>query len=237
VPCELLGTFPSYYLTPLARFLSTPSHILAGARAAAATAVDSPRRRAPRPNSGCAQLLGEHARTPPPFPGRESRRSRRNPGEPAASHSQGPNCKARDLSREFCVNEGPIRESLVLSRGFGASWIFNSVADLQKLVKCVEHRRNFRKLQNQFCWIRCEESYNFSYTHLVWFWIFLTWKIGMWKTYICYNSKTINPLHPNFGYVVHVMTSSCAKSCTKLCSKSFYINCFTIMQNLPRWFL
>jgi hypothetical protein len=46
-------------------------------------------------------------------------------------------------------------------------YIFYSVADLQKLVKYVENRRKFRKLQNQFFWILCEEYYNFSYSHMV----------------------------------------------------------------------
>jgi hypothetical protein len=134
----------------LARLLSTPSHSLIGAHAAATAAADSPCRRALRPNSGYAQALGELARTPPPLPGRESHRSRRNPDEPAASRGQWPNCKARKLSREFCANEGPIHESLFLLRGFSVSWIFNSVADLQKLVKGVENRRKFRKFQNHF---------------------------------------------------------------------------------------
>jgi hypothetical protein len=86
---------------PQGRLLFTPSRSLAEARAAAATAADSPRRRALRPNSGYTQVLGELAHAPPPFPGRESRR---NPAEPAASHGQGPNCRARNLSRVFCVN-------------------------------------------------------------------------------------------------------------------------------------
>jgi hypothetical protein len=59
--------------------------------------------------------------------------------------------------------------------------IFNSIPNLLKLVKCVENRRKFRKIQTQFSWILCEEYYNFCYTHIVWFLIFLAWKIGMWK--------------------------------------------------------
>jgi hypothetical protein len=34
------------------------------------------------------------------------------------------------------------------------------------LVNCVENRRKIRKMQNQFCWIRCELSYNFCYSLL-----------------------------------------------------------------------
>jgi hypothetical protein len=106
------------------------------------------------------------------------------------------------------------------------------------LVKCVENSRNCRKLRTQFFWIRGEKYYNFCYTHLVWFWIFLAWKIGMWKAKIWHNSQSTSLLYPIFGYVVyHVMTSFWDKICTKLCGKSFYINCFPIMQNLPRRFL
>jgi hypothetical protein len=109
---------------------------------------------------------------------------------------------------------------------------------LQKLVKCVEIRRKFRKLQNKFCWLRGEKYYSFCYTYMAWFLIFWPCKIGMWKTWICHNSKYINPLCPIFGYVVyHIMTRFCAKNCTKLWSKSFYINCFPFVQNLPRWYL
>jgi hypothetical protein len=51
---------------------------------------------------------------------------------------------------------------------------FNSVAELQKLVKFVQILGKFRKLQNQICWIRCEECYNFCYSHKFGFWMFLT---------------------------------------------------------------
>jgi hypothetical protein len=102
-----LGRFAGLKHRHQGRLLPTPSRSLAGARAAAATAAGRrrfPRRRAPLPNSGYTQVLGELARASPPFPGRESRLSRRNPGESAASHGQGPNCRARNLSRVFCVN-------------------------------------------------------------------------------------------------------------------------------------
>jgi hypothetical protein len=32
------------------------------------------------------------------------------------------------------------------------------------LVNCVENHSKIRKIKNQFCWIRCELSYNFSYS-------------------------------------------------------------------------
>jgi hypothetical protein len=34
------------------------------------------------------------------------------------------------------------------------------------LVNCIENRRKIRKMQGQFCWIRCELSYNFCYSGL-----------------------------------------------------------------------
>jgi hypothetical protein len=34
------------------------------------------------------------------------------------------------------------------------------------LVNCIENRRKIRKIQGQFCWIRCELSYNFCYSGL-----------------------------------------------------------------------
>jgi hypothetical protein len=105
---------------------------------------------------------------------------------------------------------------------------FNSKFNLLILVNSVENSGKLRKMQNQFCWIHGGKYYNFSHSHKFWFWIFLTWKIGLWNTLICHNSKTITPLHPSFGYVgCLVMTSSCAKSCTKLCSKYFLYKLFS----------
>jgi hypothetical protein len=37
-------------------------------------------------------------------------------------------------------------------------------------------------MQTQFCCIHGEEYYNFYYTHMVQFWIFLAWQIGVRKT-------------------------------------------------------
>jgi hypothetical protein len=43
---------------------------------------------------------------------------------------------------------------------------FNSKVPLLILVKFVENRTKIRKMQSQFCWIRCEKSYNFCYSCL-----------------------------------------------------------------------
>jgi hypothetical protein len=56
---------------------------------------------------------------------------------------------------------------------------FNSKRFILELVKSLENRRNFRKLQTQFFYIPGEEYYNFCYTHLGCFLIFLTLKIEM----------------------------------------------------------
>jgi hypothetical protein len=104
-------TVPIYSLGPIEpprvaccppRAVASPE--LAPPRQPPPAAVDFPRQRAPRPNSSYAQDLGEHAHDYPPFPGQERRRSRRNPGEPATSLSQGPNCNARHSYRVFCAN-------------------------------------------------------------------------------------------------------------------------------------
>jgi hypothetical protein len=50
---------------------------------------------------------------------------------------------------------------------------FNSIAILLELVKSLENRRKFEKLQTQFFYIPGEEHYNFCYTHLGCFLIFL----------------------------------------------------------------
>jgi hypothetical protein len=41
------------------------------------------------------------------------------------------------------------------------SCIFNSSCVLQNLVKCIENRRKFRKMQTQFFWIAGEKYYHF----------------------------------------------------------------------------
>jgi hypothetical protein len=72
---------------------------------------------------------------------------------------------------------------VVMFRLFAGSSVqkgnFNSIAILLELVKSLENRRNFRKLQTQFFYIPGEEYYNFCYTHLGCFLIFLTLKIEM----------------------------------------------------------
>jgi hypothetical protein len=130
---------------------------LAGARAAAAAAAGH--RRAPTPVTSTPNhvhhpTLGEHVVDPEPSPGRERRRSRRNSSEPAALWS-------RD----------PIAWSQFFRGASVQNCNFNSIPNLLKLVKCVENRRKFRKMQTQFCWIRCEEYYNSCYTHIVRFFL------------------------------------------------------------------
>jgi hypothetical protein len=112
--------------------------------------AEHPRRRLLRLNQDRQPTLGEHALDPEPLPGRERRRSRRISGEPAVPWVEGPNCVVLNL----------------FSRALARSYIFNSMLHLQKLVKCVENRRKFRKMPNKFCWIRCGKYYNFCYTHI-----------------------------------------------------------------------
>jgi hypothetical protein len=50
---------------------------------------------------------------------------------------------------------------------------FNSVALLLKRVKSLENRRKIIKMQTKISWIPGEEYYNFCYTHLGYFLIFL----------------------------------------------------------------
>jgi hypothetical protein len=38
---------------------------------------------------------------------------------------------------------------------------------VQRIRKYLKNCRKFRKLQNQFCWILCDEYYNFCYSHMV----------------------------------------------------------------------
>jgi hypothetical protein len=41
------------------------------------------------------------------------------------------------------------------------------ICEIQRIRKSLENRRNFRKLQDQFYWIRGEEYYNFCYYNMV----------------------------------------------------------------------
>jgi hypothetical protein len=56
---------------------------------------------------------------------------------------------------------------------------FNSSCDLLSFVNSVENRRKIRKVQTQFCWIPDEKYYNFCYSCLSCFLIFLALKIEM----------------------------------------------------------
>jgi hypothetical protein len=108
-----------------------------------------PLRQLLRPNSGHPQALGEHVVVPHRFPDRERSRLtgiRSAPPLPMA--------------------EGHIASPHFIPVASPQSYIFNSILHLLKLVKCVEIRRKFRKMQTQFCWICCAKYYNFCYTHI-----------------------------------------------------------------------
>jgi hypothetical protein len=105
---QLIGSRLYTFLVPLA---SRVDHPVRPPRRNPAPPRTSPpvvavRRRGipPCPDRDYLSVLGEPTLDLELSPGRESRRSRRNPGEPAASHGQGPDCRARNLSRVFCVN-------------------------------------------------------------------------------------------------------------------------------------
>jgi hypothetical protein len=57
--------------------------------------------------------------------------------------------------------------------------ISNSICALLILVKSIENRRKFKTMQTQFCWTPGEKLYNFCYSCLSCFLIFLAWKIEM----------------------------------------------------------
>jgi hypothetical protein len=119
------------------------------------------------PTCACYLVMPITHLVPELFPAQAGRRSRRNYGEPAARRPQGPNCLVPTLSRVETVIQGYICEAFNFP---GASVQTGSLIVnylVQKLVKCVGIRRKFGKFRNQFCWIRCEEYYNFCYTHLV----------------------------------------------------------------------
>jgi hypothetical protein len=102
---QLVGSRPYTFLVPLAsrvdHTVRPPRRKPEPPRTSPAVAAVHRRGGPPRLNRDDLSVLGEPILDPEPFPGRESRGSRRNSGEPAASHGQGPNCEARDLSREF----------------------------------------------------------------------------------------------------------------------------------------
>jgi hypothetical protein len=92
--------------------------------------AEHPRRRRLRPNHGHHSTLGELVVDPDPFPGQERRRSRRIPASPPPRGS-------RD----------PIAWPKIFPGASGQTYIFNSILHLLKLIKCVEIRRKFRKMQ------------------------------------------------------------------------------------------
>jgi hypothetical protein len=52
---------------------------------------------------------------------------------------------------------------------------------------------------------------------------------------MCDSAKTIHYLELDFGYVVSTsMSRSCAKICTELMKKSFYLICLVLLTNLSR---
>jgi hypothetical protein len=106
-----------------------------------------PGRRLLRPNHGRQPTLGEHVVDPDPSPGRERHRIL--------------------ASLPPLGSKDPISWPQIFPGASAQNCIFNSIPHLLKLVKCVENRRNFRKMQTLFCWIRCEVYYNFCYTHIV----------------------------------------------------------------------
>jgi hypothetical protein len=67
--------------------------------------------------------------------------------EPRRPHGRGPNCVIPFLCRDLSAWQGHGCNVLNISRSLGAKWIFNSSCELLKLVKCLENRRKFRKMQ------------------------------------------------------------------------------------------
>jgi hypothetical protein len=130
---------------PPVHLLFTQSRSLAGAHAAA-----RPRRSHPRANPALPRALGDQVFVPHRLPSRECGRLTGIRPAPPPPTAEGPNCIA-----------------LFLCRGPGANVLFFRVSILQELVKCVENRRKFRKMQNQFCWVLCDEYYNFCYSYMV----------------------------------------------------------------------
>jgi hypothetical protein len=59
-----------------------------------------------------------------------------------------------------------IARERIFSRVFLQKGNSNSEVTFLFLVNCLENHREIRKMQNQFCWIRGEISYNFCYSCL-----------------------------------------------------------------------
>jgi hypothetical protein len=99
----------------------------------------------PSANGPLVSMHSSHAparpRAPPASP--ESAETRR-------PHGRGPNCLVPFLYRDLSARQGPGCNILYLSRGSGAKCNSNCKQILLKLVKSLENRRKFRKLQTQF---------------------------------------------------------------------------------------
>jgi hypothetical protein len=117
------GTSPRLGRNSLRHSLHWPCHPLAGIAAAAGA---SPRLRCARPPAlrppQVSTQIGPAPPLAPPQPlaGQARRRGRRNCSWPRHSQAQGPHCKARRLSEEFCANLGHNCEHPNLSRCPGA---------------------------------------------------------------------------------------------------------------------
>jgi hypothetical protein len=59
-----------------------------------------------------------------------------------------------------------IAKKLFFPRAFPQKGNSNSEVISLILVNCIKNHRKIGKMQNQFCWIRCELSYNFCYSCL-----------------------------------------------------------------------
>jgi hypothetical protein len=105
-----------------------------------------------------------------------ARRSRSAPVRPTKPNPSGPRslphpppAKLRRASPELCSTcagrppRGHIAKGNFFSRVFLQRGNSNSKLIFLFLVNCIENRRKIRKMQNQFCWILCELSYNVCY--------------------------------------------------------------------------
>jgi hypothetical protein len=93
-------------------------------------------------------------------------------GEPLATPSLSPTDSGAGAP-EFgpapppSMARGHIAKGRIFPGASAQKYFSNSVPFWLKLVKCVENRRKFRKIQNQFCWLSCYEYYNFCYSLMV----------------------------------------------------------------------
>jgi hypothetical protein len=148
---ELASTFPCTYPSSPTYLSPPPSRHLAGTAVAAADAAG---RQCPhlagtpptQPSLGI-DPLGPKGRSPP-APGWSRPAVRRNLAGPPPAGAKGPNCESPILSRGPSAQQGYICNPLKIL-GACLKVCSEIVFDLlQKLVKCVEIRRKFRKMQN-----------------------------------------------------------------------------------------